>query len=171
MHGKLIWQQGSNKPDNSTNLSYISQWWSSLANKDVTLAQRMIPQTGELDQLNWETQRFDEVFEIQNPEIRGITLYWRKPNSTQERNTTPYQLMLDTRRQQLYIFPQSQQQLVMRVALPQIIYETIEINNPQIEYNLSGENHILTLRDSLQKLEVKLTMSGDNLSQLKEQIP
>lgn len=167
MQGKIIWQQGSNKSDNPTNFAYISQWWSSLANKDVTFAQRMIPQTGEVDQINWEAQRFDEVFEIQNPEIRGITLYWRKPNSTQERNTTAYQLVLDTRHQQLYIFPQSQKQLVIRVALPQIIYETIEIANPQIEYNLAGENHILTLRNQSQKIEVKVTMSGDNVNQLK----
>ena len=90
MQGKIVWQQGSNKPENLNNFGLISQWWSSLANKDVTLAQRLIPQTGEVDQLNWEQQRFDEVFEIQNPEIRGITLYWRKPDSPQERNTTPY---------------------------------------------------------------------------------
>lgn len=171
MQGKIIWQQGSNKPENLNNLADISQWWTSLANKDVTLAQRMIPQIGEVDELNWEPQRFDEVFEIQNPEIRGITLYWRKPDSPQERNTTPYQLVLDTRRQQLYIFPQSQKQLVMRVALPQIIYETIEMKNPQMEYNLAGENHILTLRDALQKMEVKLTLSPDNLNQLKKQLP
>ncbi len=171
MQGKIIWQQGSNKLENPNNFAYISQWWSNLANKDVTLAQRMIPQTGEVDELNWEPQRFDEVFELQNPEIRGITLYWRKPNSTQERNTTPYQLVLDTRHQQLYIFPQSQKQLVMRVALPQIIYETIEIKDPQIEYYKACENHILTLRDAQQKMEVKVTLSPDNFNQLKEQLP
>ena len=171
MQGKIIWQQGSNKSDNLNNFAYISQWWSSLANKDITFAQRVIPQTGEVDQLNWEAQRFDEVFEIQNPEVRGITLYWRKPDSTQERNTTAYQLVLDTRHQQLYIFPQSQKQLVMRVALPQIIYETIEMNDPQIEYYKAGENHILTLRDTQQKMEVKVTLSPDNFNQLKEQLP
>lgn len=170
MQGKIIWQQGSNKPENPTSLAYISQWWSSLANKDVTLAQRVIPQTKQVDELNWEQQRFDEVFEIQTPEIRGITLYWRKPNTPQERNTTPDQLVLDTRRQQLYIFPQSQKQIVMRVALPQIIYQTIEMKNPQIEYNLVGENHLLTLQDAQQKQEVKIILSGDNFHQLKEQL-
>lgn len=170
MQGKIIWQQGSNKPENPSSLAYISQWWSTLANKDVTLAQRVIPQTGEVDELNWEQQRFDEVFEIQNPEIRGITLYWRKPNISQERNTTPSQLVLDTRRQQLYIFPQSQKELVMRVALPQIIYETIEMKNPQIEYNLAGENHTLTLQDAQQKQEVKIILSSNNFNQLKAQL-
>ena len=170
MQGKIVWQQGSNKPENLDNFNLISQWWSSLTNKDVTLAQRLIPQTGEVDQLNWEQQRFDEVFEIQNPEIRGITLYWRKPDSPQERNTTPYQLVLDTLRQHLYIFPQSQKQLVIRVALPQIKYETIEIANPQIEYNLVGENHLLTLRDEGQRLEVKVTLSLENCDRLKQQL-
>lgn len=170
MQGKIVWQQGSNKPENPNNFGLISQWWSSLANKDVTLAQRLIPQTGEVDQLNWEQQRFDEVFEIQNPEIRGITLYWRKPDSTQERNTTPYQLVLDFRHQHLYIFPQSQKQLVIRVALPQIKYETIEIVNPQMDYNLVGENYLLTLRDAEQRLEVKVTLSPDDCDRLKQQL-
>lgn len=171
VQGKIIWQQGSNKPENLNNLALISQWWSNLANKEATFAQRLIPQTGEVDELNWEPQRFDEVFELQNPEIRGITLYWRKLDSTQERNTTPHQLVLDTRRQQLYIFPQSQKQLVIRVALPQIIYQTIEITNPQLEYSLAGQNHLLTLRDAQQKLEVKVTLSSEHLSQLKQQLP
>ncbi len=170
MQGKIVWQQGSNKPENLDNFGLISQWWSSLANKDVTLAQRLVPQTGEVDQLNWEQQRFDEVFEIQNPEIRGITLYWRKLDSPQERNTTPYQLVLDTLRQQLYIFPQSQKQLVIRVALPQIKYKTIEIKNPQIEYNLAGKNHLLTLRDEGQRLEVKVTLSPENCDRLKQHL-
>ena len=130
MQGKIIWQQSSTKPENPGNLALISQWWRSLANKEITFAQRMIPQSGEVDELNWEPQRFYQLFELKSPEIRGITLYLRKLDSDQERNTTPDQLVLDTRRQQLYIFPQSQKQLVIRVELPQITYETIEIKNP-----------------------------------------
>lgn len=127
-------------------------------------------QSGEVDELNWDIQRFDEVFELKNPDLRGITLYWRKTDSEQERNTTPHQLVLDTRRQQLYIFPQSQKQLVIRVELPQIVYQTIEVKNPQIECSFLGE-HILTLRDVQQRLEVKITLSNDTLSQLKQQLP
>lgn len=170
MQGKIIWQQSSTKPENPNNLALISQWWRSLANQKITFAQRMIPQSGELDELNWDIQRFDEVFELKNPDLRGITLYWRKTDSEQERNTMPHQLVLDTRRQQLYIFPQSQKQLVMRVELPQIVYQTIEVKNPQIEYSFLGE-HILTLRDVQQRLEVKITLSEDTLSQLKQQLP
>lgn len=170
MEGKIIWQQGSSKPDNLNNFAFISQWWSNLAGKEVTFAQRLIPQSGEVDELNWEPQRFDEVFELQNPQMRGITLYWRKIDSPQDRNTTAHQLVLDTRRQQLYIFPQSQKQIVIRVALPQIVYETIELKNPQLEYSPSGQNHLLTLRDEDQKLEVKVTLSPEHLNQLKQQV-
>lgn len=171
MEGKILWQQGNSKPENLNNFAVISQWWSSLANKQVMLAQRMIPQTGDVDELDWELQRFDEVFEIKSPEIRGITLYWQKPDSPQVRNTTPHQLVFDTRQQQLYIFPQSQKQLVIRVALRGISYETIEVKNPHWLYRRVGENHILTLRDNQQQLEVKITLNPNSLSQLKEQIP
>ena len=171
MQGKIVWQQSSTKPDNASNFAFISQWWFSLDDKEISWQQRLIPQTGELEQLNWEPQRFDEVFELKNPQIRGITLYWRKPDSQQERNTTPHQLVLDTSRQQLYIFPQSQNQLVIRVGLPEILYETIEIKNPELEYSPAGQNHILTLRDAQQQLEVKVTLSSDNLQQMKQQLP
>lgn len=172
MQSKIIWQQSSHKPDNADNLAFISQWWSSLANKQVTLAQRLIPQDGELDAINWEPQRFDEVFDLKNPQIRGITVYWRKSDTEQERGTTPQQLVLDTRRQQLYIFPQSQNQIVIRVGLPEISYETVEISNPQIEYKqVGGANHLLTLRDTTQQIEVKVTLSPEVLQQLKQQLP
>lgn len=171
MQGKIVWQQSSTKPENANNFALIGQWWCSLANKKIVWRQRLMPQSGELDELNWELQRFDEVFELKNPQVRGITLYWLKPDSQQERNTTPNQLVLDTRRQQLYIFPQSQQQLIIRVGLPEIPYQTIEMKNPQLEYSPFGENYILTLRDAQQQIEVKVTFSADNLRQMKEQLP
>lgn len=170
MQGKIVWQQGSTKPENANNFAFISQWWASLANKEITLAQRLIPQSGEVDKLNWEPQRFDEVFEVKTPQIRGITLYWCKPDSQQERNTTPHQLVLDTHRQQLYVFPQSQKQLVIRAGLPEILYETIEIENPQWQYSSVGSNRILTIQDAQQQLEVKIILSSDNLNQLKAQL-
>ncbi len=40
--------------------------------------------------------------------------------SSQERNTTPHQLILDSLHQYLYIFLQSQQELVIFVGLPSI---------------------------------------------------
>ena len=57
------------------------------------------------------------------------------------------------------------------MELPQINYETIEIKNPQLEYSSAGKDHILTLRDTQQQLQVRITLSGDTLSQLKQQLP
>lgn len=170
MQGKIVWQQGSGKLDNLDNLALIRQWWQSLANKEVIFAQRLIPQTGEVEELNWEKQRFDEAVELKNPDIRGITLYWYKIDSPQERNTTPHQLVLDTRHQQLYIFPQSQKQLVIRVALPQVIYETIELTNPQIEFSSIKGNYLLALRDAQQQIEVKVTLNSELLALLKQKL-
>jgi hypothetical protein len=171
MQSKIIWQQNSPQPDNADNLAAISQWWSSLANKDVTLAQRLIPANGELNQINWETQRFDEFFVISNPQIRGITLYWRKSDSDLERNTTPQQLVLDPRRQQLYIFPQSQNQLIIRVGLPEIAYETVELTNPEAECKqISSGNYRLILRDTIQHIEVKVNLTPENFSQLQQSL-
>ncbi len=171
MQTKIIWQQNSQKSDNPENLAFISQWWSSLGNKDVTLAQRLIPASGELDQINWEKQRFDEFFTLNNPQIRGITLYWRKLDSDLERSTTPYQLVLDTHRQQLYIFPQSQNQLIIRVGLPEVSYETVEITNPEAECKqVDDGNYLLTLRDNIQHIEVKVSLNSENFSQLKQKL-
>lgn len=171
MQPKIIWQQGSDNPENGNNFATIQQWWASLNNKKIAWRQRMISQTGNVSELDWEPQRFDEVFNLQTPQIRGITLYWRKPDSEQERSTTPRKLELDSDLQQLYIYPQSQKELVIRVGIPEIVYQKVAITNPQWEATNAGENYILTLRDKQQQLEIKLTLSPDNLAQLKEQLP
>ncbi len=171
MQAKITWQQGSDNPDNGNNFATIKQWWESLNDKKIAWRQRLIPQSGNVSELNWEPQRFDEVFKLQLPQIRGITLYWRKPDTDRELSTTPRKLELESDRQQLYIYPQSQKELVIRVGVPEIIYRKIEINNPQWQGTSVGENYILTLRDNLQQLEIKLTLNTENLAQLKEQLP
>lgn len=171
MQAKIIWQQGSDNPDNGNNFATIKQWWESLNDKKIAWRQRLIPQSGNVSELNWEPQRFDEVFKLQLPQIRGITLYWRKPDTDRELSTTPRKLELESDRQQLYIYPQSQKELVIRVGVPEIIYRKIEIKNPQWQGTSAGENYILTLRDNLQQLEIKLTLNTENLAQLKEQLP
>ncbi|BAY94329.1 MULTISPECIES: hypothetical protein [unclassified Tolypothrix] len=170
MQLKTVWQLGSNNPENQHHLATIRQCWASLNSKKVTWQQRIITENTEVDQLDWEPKRFDEAFAIANPDIRGITLYWRKPDSSVERNTTPHQLILDSLNQYLYIFPKSQKELVIRVGFPSIVYETISLTNPQYLYNSSGENYILTLQDASQQLEVKVSMSPENLKQLLRQL-
>jgi hypothetical protein len=166
-----VWQQGSTKQENPNNFAIIKQWFASLNGQEITWRQRLIPPTADVREIDWEAQRFDELFLISNPEIRGITLYWRKPDSQQERSTTPHKLELDMLRQQLYIYPQSQREIVIRVGLKEAIYQKFELNNPQVEYNQEGEGCILTLRDSNQLLEVKVTFSPENLQQFKQLMP
>ena len=170
MQPKILWQQGSENPANGHNLATIKQWWANLSTKKIAWRQRIIPSTEDVSTLDWEPQRFDEVFKIQMPQIRGITLYWRKPDAEQERSTTPRKLELDEDRQQLYIYPQSQKELVIRVSLPEIIYQKIELQNPQWQASKVGENYNLTLQDSQHQLQVKITLSPANLEQLKEQL-
>lgn len=171
MQRLVIWQQGSTNPENPNNFAIIQQWFSTLNGKEITWRQRLIPPTADVREIDWEPQRFDEVFLISNSEIRGITLYWHKPDSQQERSTTPNKLELDTLRQQLYIYPQSQKEVVIRVGLPEVIYQKIELKNPQVEYSQKDETCILSLRDEEQLLEVQVILSRETINQLKQQIP
>ncbi len=166
-----VWQQGSTNPDNPNNFATIKQWFASLNGKEITWRQRLIPPTADVREIDWEQERFDEVFLISNPEIRGITLYWHKPDSQQERSTTPHKLELDMLRQQLYIYPQSQREIVIQVGLKAAIYHKFELNNPQVECSQKGEISIITLRDSNQLLEVKVTFSPENLHSFKQLMP
>jgi hypothetical protein len=166
MEQKIVWQQGSAHPENPDFLATIRQWWAQLNGKEIKWQQRIIPQNGDVAELDWETQRFDEVLMISQPEIRGITLYWCKPDGSGERNTTPHKLILDSHQQYLYIFPQSQKELVIRVSVPSVPYEQISMTNPQYSFNPSGQNYILTLKDVSQHIEVKVTLNSENLKQL-----
>ncbi|MGB7445130.1 MAG: hypothetical protein WA919_29005 [Coleofasciculaceae cyanobacterium] len=171
MQAKITWQLNSDNLDNGDNLAKIQKLWATLKDRKIAWRQRIIPESGDVSNIDWGPQRFDEIFPLQTPEIRGITLYWRKPDSDQERSTTPHKLELDTHSLQLYIYPQSQKNLVIRVSIPETIYQKIAINNPQWESSSTGENHILLLRDKQQQIEVTLSLSPDNIAQLKEHLP
>jgi hypothetical protein len=171
MPTKIVWQQNSNNPENASNFDIIQQWWSNLNAQNILWQQRLIPESGNLQEINWEVQQFDEKFALQLPEIRGITLYWYKPQSTVERNITANKLEFDTVRQQLYIYPQSQPQLVIRAGKPEIIYQTIELKDPLIAGTSIGDNCVLLLRDAKQQVEVKLTLSRSSIGKLLENLP
>ncbi|ERT09431.1 hypothetical protein M595_0480 [Lyngbya aestuarii BL J] len=167
MTSTITWQYGSSNPENATALETIRQWWAEIEGQEISWQQRLIPETGDLSEINWESQKFDEVFMIVNPELRGITLYWSKPKSDQERSITPSKLELDPLRQQLYVFSQSQTNIVIRVEFPQIKYQTIEIKNPEIAVGKSGT---ILVRDSQQLLEVKISLTPEKLEQLKAKL-
>ncbi|HAG79606.1 MAG TPA: hypothetical protein DCL61_00230 [Cyanobacteria bacterium UBA12227] len=170
MEPQIIWQQNSDNPDNGTNLAKIAKFWSNLQGRKIAWRQRLIPKTENINEIDWESQRFDEEFKLQTSEIRGITLYWRKADSDREVSTTPHKLELDLQQLQLYIYPQSQKELVIRVGIPEVVYQKIEITNPLWEITRSGENYSLILRDKQQQIEVKVILSPDNRDKLKEQL-
>lgn len=68
----------------------------------------------------------------------------------------------------MYIFPKSQNQLIIRVGLPEVSYETVEMTNPETECQQLDGKYLLTLRDPIGHIEVKVNLSPENLSQLKQ---
>ena len=164
MSNYLIWQQHSNDISNADNLKAIAQWWSSLTQKEVVWQQRLI--SDNLQDIDWQPERFDEKLILQTPQLKGITLYWRSDKYKDERNITANKLQLDIAQQRLYIFPQSQSQVVIRIALPEIVYQKLDISDPQMAATVKNDRGVVLLRDEEQKLEIKLTLSQDKLNQL-----
>lgn len=164
----LLWQSANPHPDNLENFQIISQWWQDLNLKEVFWQQRLIPDTGSLEDINWERQGFDEKFSIQMPQIRGITLYWHKSTFADERSMTPKQLILDREREQLDIYPQSQPSLVIRVTKTHLVYQKFELKNPLLVGKKAESEYILLIRDKEQQIEVKINLSPENYRQFLE---
>ena len=169
MSDDLVWQQNSSQSNNQENLAAIAQWWSSLADKEVVWQQRLIPSDGNLEDLDWQPQKFDEKFTLQAPQLRGITIYWRN-NNTDERNITPSKLQLNTAKQQLYVFPQTQSQVVISISLPETIYQKLNLSNPQLAATIRDGNAIILLRDETEKLEIKVTLDNARVNQLLDRL-
>nr|WP_242541582.1 hypothetical protein [Phormidium pseudopriestleyi] len=150
------------------NFEIIRQWWRNLNHKEIILRQRILSEKDEVRELDWEPQRFDETFAIANPDIRGITLYWQKPGMSDERNTTVRQLQLDPKRQQLYIYPQSQPTLVMQMGVAALKYQTLTLREAEISVE---DNQTLILRDTTRLIEVKLKLDAEMIASLKQQLP
>ena len=164
----LLWQSANPNPDNLENFQIISQWWQDLNLKEVFWQQRLIPDTGSLEDINWEQQGFDEKFSLQMPQIRGITLYWHKSTFADERSMTPKQLILDREREQLDIYPQSQPSLVIRVTKTHLVYQKFELKNPLLVGKKAESEYILLFRDKEQQIEVKINLSPENYRQFLE---
>lgn len=168
MPTSLIWQSANINPSNADNLAIISQWWQDLNLKEILWQQRLIPDQGTVEDINWDSQGFDEKFLLQMPQIRGITLYWHKSTFADERSMTPKQLILDREQEQLYIYPQSQPSLVIRVTKPHLVYQKIQLNNPLMVGKKSENEYILLIRDKEQQIEVKINLSPENYRQFLE---
>jgi len=170
MSNNLIWQQNSNELHNGDNLSAIAQWWSDLKDREIAWQQRLIPPSGDLEDIDWQPQKFDEKFVLLTPQLKGITLFWRNDKVTEERNITPSKLQLNLTKQQLSIFPQSQSQVVITVSLPETIYQKLSIENPQIAATIKGNKKIILLRDETEKLEITVTLDQERLNQLLQRL-
>lgn len=164
----ITWLQGGSDPNNGTNFDLICQWWAQLTGKEVILAQRLIPSDGEVSNIDWQRQQFDEQLVLFQSEIRGITLYWKKSFSEEERSFTPYKLVLDTINEKLYIYPQSQRQVVIQVRIPNIDYTTVSLQNPSLIVTEEGEEQILVIRDPQRQIAVKIPLTPEILQQLKD---
>ncbi|MDY6939286.1 MAG: hypothetical protein SWY16_16670 [Cyanobacteriota bacterium] len=170
MESKIVWQYGSSNPDNGNYLDEIRLWWADLNEKEISWQQRILSPSGDVSELDWEPQRFDEVFTVEAPEIRGITLYWCKSGAEEERNITAGTLALDRLHSCLYIYPKSQQQVVLRVKPQQVTYRTLDLYDPKISYLTDSDDARLILRDDLQQVEVRVTLTPNAIEQLKNQL-
>jgi hypothetical protein len=93
----------------------ISQWLTRFNGQTVSLAQRLILRDRPPQDLDWTSQRFDQTFTLHHPRMAGVTLYWQKEGDEHEHNITVQRLELDTARQSLYLYPQSQPTVVMKL--------------------------------------------------------
>jgi hypothetical protein len=170
VNNNLVWQPNSSDPSNADNLKAIAQWWSDLNAKEVAWQQRLIPANGDLQGIDWQPQKFDEKLVLQTPQLRGITIYWRNQKTTDERNITPNKLQLDLTRQQLYVIPQSQSQVVIKISLPEIVYEKLNLLNPQVAATVRDNQGVILLRDEAQQLEITVTLDSARLNQLLQRL-
>jgi len=171
-YAKKLWQFGSSREDNAEAFATITKWWAGLQGKEVTWQPRPVPMQGSVDDLDWERQRFDEIFVMANPEIRGITLYWAKPEAPQnEQSTTASKLELDPGRQQLFVYPQSQKDLVIRIAPTDVAYQVLSMTGTEFDCQPTSSAFLLSLRDGDRRLEVRVSLTPENLLALKRSLP
>ena len=170
MKNLLVWQRDSNDLSNSDNLKAIARWWSNLNGKEISWQQRLIPPNGDLSNIDWQPQKFDEKLVIYATQLRGITLFWHSNQIAEERNITPAKMQLNSTQQQLLIVPQSQSKVVININLPKMIYQKIDLVNPQIAATTKNNQGIILLADESQKLEIRVTLDWDRLELLRDRL-
>jgi hypothetical protein len=171
MESTITWTLGSTDPDAETNLARIIQWWTALAGQEIIWQQRPLTENTDREAIDWSKQSLDETFTIHNPTLRGITLYWFKPNSPDERNITVGYVQLDLHNQKLDILPSSGRSYQLRITLPKIVYQKIQITDPQFGSLLqSNGDAVLLFRDEKQRLEIQIDLSADNVNLLQKKL-
>ncbi|MGL5795161.1 MAG: hypothetical protein ACRC06_12325, partial [Waterburya sp.] len=79
-------------------------------------------------------------------------------------------LQLDLTRQQLYVIPQSQSQVVIKISLPEIVYEKFNLLNPQVAATVRDNQGVILFRDAEQQLEITVTLDSARLNQLLQRL-
>jgi hypothetical protein len=171
MESTITWSLGSTDPESESNLVRISQWWSSLSGQEILWQQRPLTEEAGNVAIDWNKQALDETFAIQNSSLRGITIYWFKPNSPEERNISVGYFQLNLFNQQLDILPSSGKGYQLRITLPKIVYQKIQLTNPQFGSIIQANgDSIVLFRDETQRLEVQVDLSAANISLLKQKL-
>jgi hypothetical protein len=166
----ITWKPQSQEPGNADNFGTISTWWKSLEQKSVLWKQRLVPEEGDVD---WNSQRFDETFTCAASDVRGITLFWNKENDGQERSITPGKLEFDPLRQHLYVYPESQKDLVISVEIPGVVREALKLKNPVwfgesiFDTANTTTGYRLTIQDTTNSVEIHVDMDEGSLDVLK----
>jgi len=171
MESTITWTLGSSDPDAEINLARIAQWWTALAGQEIIWQQRPLAENTDREAIDWSKQSLDETFTIDNPTLRGITLYWFKPNSPDERNITVSYIQLDLHNQRLDILPSSGRNYQLRITLPKIVYQKIQITDPQFGSLIqSNGDAVLLFRDEKQRLEIQIDLSAINVNLLQQKL-
>ncbi len=171
MESTITWTLGNTDPDAEANLARIAQWWSALAGQEIIWQQRPVAENIDRSAIDWSKQALDETFTIHTPTLRGITLYWYKPDSPDERNISVSHIQLDLHNQQLDILPSSGKNYQLRITLPKIVYQKIQITDPQFGSLIQPNGDaVLLLRDESQRLEVQIDLSAINVALLKQKL-
>lgn len=169
----ITWQAQSQEPENANNFNIISNWWKSLEKKSILWKQRLVPEEGDVD---WNPQKFDDTFSCTTLDVRGITLYWTKEGDPQEKSITPAKLEFNPTQQHLYIYPESQKDLVISVEVPGVIRETLRLQNPAwfSERVLDDAGQVvgyqLMVHDTTNLVEIQIDMDENSLNYLKNVI-
>lgn len=160
------WQQGSSSPQNGDSFAQISHCWEELDGQEIFWQQRLIPESGLTEDVDWKPQDFDERKVLLSPQVRGITFFWHQAGMADERGITPRKVILEPNLNRLLLFSGTQNNLVIRVGRSPIVYQTVELVHPVLAGKRVGDQGILLLRDPVQQIEVKVILDGLGLEQI-----
>ncbi|MCP4398587.1 MAG: hypothetical protein GY801_14985 [bacterium] len=169
----ITWQFGVEGSDNAKNFSTIAEWWKSLQAKDVLLKQRLISEEGKID---WSPQKFDEQLTLFEADVRGISFYWRKGESSDSSNITPSKLEFAPALQCLYLYPEKQENLIISFEVPEPLQKTLSIENPdwfsERENDRAGKitGCRLRIRDRVSQTEITILLDEEHLNAAKQAI-